>query len=175
MGSATSSSPSPELAAALHRLRSTLARVRAELEVAEADGASVPIGRLLGDLREALDLVGEVEGAAFSLVRVLVLDDDERLGELTARGLRRMGYDAEFATAMRPLRPREMIVLDLGLAAAADSGIRTALREARPIVVTGATDPKSRALAAELDASDYLIKPVELEALVAAIRRRSAP
>lgn len=172
MGSATSSSSSPELAAALHRLRSALARMRAELQVAQVDGASAPVDRLLADLSEALDLMGDVEAAAFSLVRVLVLDDDERLGELTARGLRRMGYEAEFAAAMRPLRAREVVVLDLSLAGGADRETRSALRNARPIVVTGAADPGSRALAAELDASDYLIKPVELEELAAAIQRR---
>lgn len=170
MGSATSSSSSPELAAALHRLRSTLARMRAELQLAQADGALVPADELLADLGEALDQMGEVEAAAFSLVRVLVLDDDERLGELTARGLRRMGYEAEFAAAMRPLRSREVVVLDLGLARQADRETQNALKNARPIVVTGAADPGSRALAADLDASDYLIKPVELEELAAAIR-----
>jgi DNA-binding response OmpR family regulator len=41
-------------------------------------------------------------------------------------------------------------------------------------VVTGATDPGSRALAASLNASDYLVKPVELEDLAAAISRRIA-
>lgn len=172
MGSATGSSSNPELAAALHRLRSTLARIRAELQIAESDGASAPAGRLLSDLREALDLLGDVEAVALSVVRVLVLDDDQRLGELTARGLRRMGYDAEFAAAFRPPRTREVVVLDLGLAADTDAGTRAALKSARPIVVTGAADPSSRALAGELDASDYLIKPVELEELVAAIRRR---
>jgi DNA-binding response OmpR family regulator len=44
----------------------------------------------------------------------------------------------------------------------------------RPIVVTGATDPASRALAASLAASDYLVKPVELGDLVKAISRRIA-
>jgi ActR/RegA family two-component response regulator len=48
------------------------------------------------------------------------------------------------------------------------------LKAARPIVVTGASDPGSRALAADLDASDYLLKPVELEDVVAAINRRAA-
>lgn len=172
MGSGTSSSPSPELAAALHRLRSTLARMRAELQVAQADAAPAPVDRLLEDLGQALDLMGEVEAAAFSLVRVLVLDDDERLGELTARGLRRMGYEAESAASMRPLRSREVVVLDLGLARGADNETQSALRHTRPIVVTGAADPGSRALAADLEASDYLIKPVELEELAAAIRRR---
>jgi DNA-binding response OmpR family regulator len=44
----------------------------------------------------------------------------------------------------------------------------------RPIVLTGATDPVSRALAASLAASDYLVKPIDLEELAAAIRRRMA-
>ncbi|HEX2646907.1 MAG TPA: hypothetical protein VHO95_06740 [Candidatus Dormibacteraeota bacterium] len=173
MGSATGSSSGPELAAALHRLRSTLARVRAELEVAESDGSVPPVPRLLADLREALDLLGEVESEAFALARILVLDDDERLGELTARSLRRLGYDAEPATAMRPLRTRDLVVLDLGMVAAFSGRDLEVLRAARPIVVTGAADPASRALAADLNASDYLIKPVEIEDLAAAIKRRA--
>ena len=159
--------------AALHRLRSTLARVRAELELAQADAEGPPVDRLLGDLREALDLLGQVESAAFAIVPVLVLDDDERLAELTARGLRRLGYEAEAAGRLRALRPREVVVLDLGVSAHMDGAERDALRAARPIVVTGAADPGSRAMAEDLDATDYLIKPVELEDLVAAIKRRT--
>jgi DNA-binding response OmpR family regulator len=48
------------------------------------------------------------------------------------------------------------------------------LRAARPIVVTGATDAASRAVAASLGASDYLVKPVEPEILAAAISHRIA-
>ena len=115
MGLATGSSSRPELAAALHRLRSTLARAKAELELAEADSETLLKERLLGDLSEALQLLGQVEAAALSIVPVLVLDDDERLGELMARGLRRLGYDAESASRLRPLKPTEVVVLDLGL------------------------------------------------------------
>lgn len=172
MDSATGSSPSPELAAALHRLRSTLARVKAELELAESDEAESLPGRLLGDLNEALVLLQEVEQAAFGVVPVLVVDDDTRLGELTARGLRRLGYDADSTTALRDLRHKEIVVFDLGLAHGLDQSARTALKAARPIVVTGATDAASRALAASLDASDYLVKPVELDDLAKAITRR---
>jgi len=172
--SATGSSPSPELPAALHRLRSTLARLKAELELVQADGKGAPAERLLGDLNEALVLLQAVEQAAFGVVPILVLDDDARLGDLTARGLRRLGYDANSAGAARELRPGELVVFDLGLEAGLSEGARSALKAARPIVVTGATDPGSRALAAGLDASDYLVKPVELDDLVAAIRRRIA-
>jgi CheY-like chemotaxis protein len=170
--SATGSSPSPELAAALHRLRSTLARLKAELELAEADGSAAPTERLLGDLNEALALLRAVEQAAFGTVSVLVVDDDARLAELTARGLRRLGYDADSADTLRDIRPREVVVFDLGLAAGLDESSRSALKAVRPIFVTGATDPGSRALAAGFDASDYLVKPVELDDLVAAINRR---
>jgi DNA-binding response OmpR family regulator len=147
--------------------------VRAELELAQADAEGPPVDRLLGDLREALDLLGQVESAAFAIVPVLVIDDDERLAELTARGLRRLGYEAEAAGRLRALRPREVVVLDLGVSAHMDGAERDALRAARPIVVTGAADPGSRAMAEDLDATDYLIKPVELEDLVAAIKRRT--
>ena len=174
MDSATGSSPSPELAPALHRLRSTLARLKAELEVAEGDQAGFTPARLLEDLNEALMLLQEVEQAAFGVVPVLVVDDDTRLGELTARGLRRLGYDADSTNELRSLRPKEIIVFDLGLASALDQGARAALKAARPIVVTGATDPASRALAGSLDASDYLVKPVELADLAAAISKRAA-
>ena len=172
MGSDTGSSSNPELAAALHRLRSTLARARAELELAGSDGGAVPVGRLAGDLREALDLLGQVEAAAFSLVSVLVVDDDDRLAELTARGLRRRGYEAESAGRLRSLRPREVVVFDLSLTSSLSPEDLVALRSARPIVVTGATDPASRAIAEDLGASDYLVKPVEMDDLVAAISRR---
>ncbi len=152
MGSATSSLSRPELAAALHRLRSTLARTRAEVELALSDGDPPPVDRLLGDLQEALELLGQVEAAAFAIVSVLVVDDDERLAELTARGLRRLGYEAESSGRLRALRPREVVVFDLGLFASLDGSERSTLKAARPIVVTGATDPGSRAVADDLGA-----------------------
>ena len=156
----------------MHRLRSTLARLRAELEVAESDGSVPPVARLLSDLREALDLLENVESAALGVVRVLVVDDDERLGELIARSLRRLGFDAEAADRLRALRAGEVVVFDLGVSASLTSADRAVLRAARPVVVTGAVDSASRALAADLGASDYLVKPVDSEELAAAINRR---
>src|ERR1700686_3877726 len=118
--SATGSSPSPELAAALHRLRSTLARLKAELELAqESEGPESLPGRMLGDLNEALMLLQEVEQAAFGVVPVLVVDDDVRLAELTARGLRRLGYDADATSSLRDLRAQEIVVFALGFGARA--------------------------------------------------------
>jgi CheY-like chemotaxis protein len=172
VGSATGSSPRPELAAALHRLRSTLARLKAELELAHVDGAMVPAERLLDDMREALAYLSAVEDAVYRRAGVLVLDDDARLADITARGLRRLGFEAEASAALRSPRPGEIVVFDLSLLEGLDASMLAALRSARPIVVTGATDPASRAAAQDLEASDYLVKPVELEDLAAAIKRR---
>jgi len=63
-------------------------------------------------------------------------------------------------------------VFDLGLVESLGAHQRASLKEACPIVVTGATDSASRALAASLGAADFLVKPVELSDLSAAIHRR---
>ena len=146
--------------------------MKIELELADSDRDLALVERLRGDLGEALDLLGLVESSLFHVVRVLVLDDDERLAELTARGLRRLGYDAESAAAMRTLRPGEIVVLDLSLSSSLSPDERAMLVATRPIVVTGAADPGSRAMADELGAFDYLVKPVDLDGLAAAIQRR---
>ncbi|HYT11274.1 MAG TPA: response regulator [Candidatus Nitrosopolaris sp.] len=172
MASGIGSSPKPELAAALHRLRSTLARLKAEIELALADGVGPSPERLLEDVREALSFLGEVEDASHLRGAVLVVDDDARLADITARGLRRMGFDADSAVALRAMRAGEVLVFDLSLVDALDGPAYQQVHATRPIVVTGATDPASRALAAALGASDYLVKPVELEELAAAITRR---
>jgi CheY-like chemotaxis protein len=166
------SSPNPELPAALHRLRSTLARLKAELELAEVDGAAPPTKRLLEDVREALTYLSAAEDASQLRGSVLVVDDDARLAEITARGLRRLGFDADASSSLRSLRAREVLVFDLSLLEALDAAAHEDLRASRPIVVTGATDTRSRALASSLDASDYLVKPIELDELAAAINRR---
>ena len=172
VGLDTGSSPKTELAATLHRLRSTLARLKAELELAETDSLTPPVDRLLADLDEAFTLLGVAEGATQPVTRVLVVDDDARLAEITARGLRRLGFDADSSSQVRELRDGEALVFDLGLFSGLDAAATKSVRAAKPIIVTGATDSAGRALAASLDASDYLIKPVEPEELAAAIRRR---
>lgn len=148
--------------------------MRAELELAHEDGQAPPVERLLEDLTDALTLLGRVEAASLSIVSVLVVDDDERLAELTARSLRRLGYEAESAGRLRPPRSGEVVVFDLGATSSLGVDERAVLRSARPIIVTGAADPGSRAMAEELDASAYLIKPVEVEELAAAIKRRAS-
>jgi len=172
VGSDTGSSRSPE-AAALHRLRSTLARIKAELELAEADGTSPPVGRLLEDLEEAFSLLSVAEEAGEPAPQVLIVDDDGRLAEITAKGLRRLGFDARASGSLRGLRAAEVMVLDLGVLDALADAELAEIRAARPIIVTGAADHASRALAERVNATDYLVKPVDLKELRAAILRRT--
>lgn len=139
-----------------------------------ADGDAPPMERLLDDVREALLQLEAVEDASQLRGAVLVVDDDERLGEITARGLRRLGFNADSSSTLRALPAREVLVFDLSVLETLDVSAHRDLRASRPIVVTGATDAASRALADSLDASDYLVKPVVLEELAAAIKRRLA-
>ena len=174
MGLDTGSSRRTELAAALHRLRSILARLKAELELAAEDDAKAPaVGTMLADVHEALAFLSAAEDAVHPATgRVLVLDDDERLAEITARSLRRLGYQAEAGDRLRELHRGEVLVFDLGLAPKLDQASVAAVRAARPVIVTGATDPASHSLAVSLNASDYLLKPVEPEALARAVKQR---
>jgi CheY-like chemotaxis protein len=174
VGSGTGSTRSPERDAALHRLRSTLARLKAELELAEADGTAPPVERLLEDLDEAFALLTDAEDVDHPRPHVLVVDDDERLAEVTARSLRRHGFDASSTASLRDLSRGQVLVIDLGLLDGLDAQTLDAVRAARPIVVTGATDRAAHALATRVAAFDYLVKPVELEDLAAAISRRLA-
>jgi CheY-like chemotaxis protein len=173
VGSDTGSSRSPERAAALHRLRSTLARLKAELELADADGTLPPLERLLGDLDEAFGLLSAAEGADSLATAVLIVDDDSRLAEVTAKGLRRLGFDAHASASLPRLTAGVVLIIDLGLLDELDEAELEGVRGARPIIVTGAADYASRALGERADASDYLVKPVDLEQLAAAIRRRA--
>jgi DNA-binding response OmpR family regulator len=149
-----------------------LARLKAELELSEADGTTPPIDRLLADLDEAFALLGKAEQTSQAAGSVLIVDDDARLAEITARGLRRLGFDADSSSRLRELGDGEVLVFDLGLFPGLGAAAKKSVRAARPIIVTGATDAAGRALAASLAASDYLVKPVDLEELAAAVRRR---
>ncbi len=148
--------------------------MKAELELAEADGTVPPVDRLLADMEEAFALLSAIEDLETRQPRaqVLVIDDDLRLADVTARGLRRRGYAAESSDVVRVPRPGEVLVLDLGLLEDLDSAMVTEMRSARPIIVTGASGHAARLLADQVAADAYLVKPVELDQLAAAIERR---
>src|SRR5438270_4120138 len=124
-------------AAALHKLRSTLARLRAELELAELD--KVPPGpAAFGALDDAFQQLTALElGMLPASGRVFVLDDDGRLAELFANRLRRRGFTVVSGTdldaVVGQLQSGDRLVLDYGLIERLDDS-----QLARTIATTGA-------------------------------------
>lgn len=164
----------------LHRLRSALARVRAEAELLELDGADAR--GLLEGLSAAFAVLESLEGLECGEGRppssvAVVLEDEERLGALTVRALCRLGVPAVLALAAGPAlelaEAGATLVADLSALTLGGAEVdHAAVRAAQPIVVSGAASAEARARADELGARAYFLKPVEMEELVAAIRLR---
>jgi two-component system OmpR family response regulator len=117
-------------------------------------------------------------------VRVLVVDDSEKLAGLLARGLRQQGYAVDVATQgqdglwLATEVPYDAIVLDvvLGQDPTALDGFEICrqLREAErwtPILMLTARDAlHDRVRGLDVGADDYLTKPFEFDELSARIR-----
>lgn len=171
------------LAAALHRLRSTLARVQAEAEVLELDG--VAVGGIVEGLGEAFGHLGDAEDAALGgeevaatapgeHPRAVVLEDDERLGLLLIRQLSRAGIPAALTTSLHAAIAHAgiggLIVADLSALGEAEESDLVALRQVTLIVTTGASTGTAADAASRLEAFRSLIKPVALPVLVSSIQ-----
>ena len=117
-------------------------------------------------------------------VRVLVVDDDEMLGDSLATALESLGHRvriAHTAAAGRQLArdtDPEVVVVDLGLPDADGLELLREIRDqsAVPILVlTGSVEPARRVEALDAGADDFLGKPfrlAELEARLRALSRR---
>jgi DNA-binding response OmpR family regulator len=120
-------------------------------------------------------------------MRVLIIDDDERLNELLTTYLGRFGYSVHAVThpdaGLRALKtnPPDLVVLDIMLP---DTDGLTVCRKVREtsripiIMLTARGDVADRIVGLELGADDYLPKPFEPRELVArmqAVLRRGAP
>ena len=92
------------LLGALHRLRSVLAKLKGELELAELDGVQ-PGATARAAIEEALAALSAAEHEALARrQRVLVADDDKRLAVLTARQLSREGFAVSSVSTVDELR-----------------------------------------------------------------------
>ena len=118
-------------------------------------------------------------------MRVLVVEDEERLAETIARGLRRegVGVDLAFDGALGLDKARlgdyDVIVLDRDLPVVhGDQVCRTLTGGgARILMLTAAATVDDRVDGLELGADDYLGKPFALQELIARVRAlaRRAP
>jgi len=111
--------------------------------------------------------------------RILVLDDDERIGKLLRRYLEREGYRADMATSLAAARaaveatPPDLVIIDLmlpdgsGLAFARELGAEGDLGI---IILSAKQDVVDRIVGLEVGADDYVTKPFDERELVARVR-----
>ncbi|MBO0767880.1 MAG: response regulator transcription factor [Solirubrobacterales bacterium] len=121
-------------------------------------------------------------------MRVLVVEDERRLADAIARGLRREGMavdlalDGDEALAKNTVVRYDVVVLDRDLPGVHGDQVCSQVRGARPetgiIMVTAAGEVDDLVQGLALGADDYLAKPFRFAELVARIRalsRRSVP
>lgn len=120
-------------------------------------------------------------------MRILIVEDDELLGDGLQAGLRHCGFsadwlrDGEQARAALKTEDYAAVVLDLGLPRLDGLSLLRGLRErgqATPVLVLTARDAtQDKIKGLDSGADDYLVKPVDLDELAARLRaliRRSA-
>ncbi len=120
-------------------------------------------------------------------IRVLIIDDDERLNTLLTEYLARFGFAVCTAThpreGLRAVKAEapELVILDVMLPEADGLAVCRKIRETTrvPIIMlTARGDVTDRIVGLEMGADDYLPKPFEPRELVArmqAVLRRGAP
>jgi DNA-binding response OmpR family regulator len=114
-------------------------------------------------------------------LRVLVVEDDERMLDLLCRGLRQIGYtvmpapDGPIGLDLALKFEFDAVVLDIGLPGRDGYEVTHALREQKkaiPILMLTARDAEDDIIRGlDTGADDYLIKPFSFPELVARIHR----
>jgi two-component system, OmpR family, response regulator len=122
-----------------------------------------------------------------TVVRVLVIEDETKLAEVVARGLREEGYAADIAGGgedalwMAQAAGYDAILLDVMLPGADGFEVCRRLRELgvwSPVLMLTARDAvEDRVHGLDAGADDYLVKPFSFEELLARLRAlvRRAP
>ncbi len=116
-------------------------------------------------------------------MRILLVEDDELLGDGLAAGLRHCGYnvdwlrDGESARAALATEDYAALVLDLGLPRLDGMAVLRLLRaegNAIPVLILTARDTTwDKVGGLDSGADDYLVKPVDLDELAARLRALS--
>jgi two-component system, OmpR family, response regulator QseB len=113
-------------------------------------------------------------------VRILLVEDDDMLGEAVRDGLRQQSYvvdwvrDSGAALAALSTSIPSALVLDLGLPGGGGLGVLRWVRQngrTTPVIITTARDRLTDRIAGlDAGADDYLIKPFDIDELCARLR-----
>jgi DNA-binding response OmpR family regulator len=120
-------------------------------------------------------------------VNVLVVEDERRIADFLAKGLRKHGYEVECAyTGSEALArtssagpPIDLLVLDLGLPDIDGLDVLRTLRARRSelpvIVLTARSESSDRSEALRLGAVEYLTKPLPFPDFLGRVQARLRP
>jgi DNA-binding response OmpR family regulator len=115
-------------------------------------------------------------------MKVLIVEDERRIADFLAKGLRRQGFEVECAyTGSDALAveagggtPVDLVMLDLGLPDIDGLDVLRALRdrgsEVPVIVLTARSEASDRAEALRLGAVEYLTKPAPFPEVLGSVR-----
>jgi DNA-binding response OmpR family regulator len=113
-------------------------------------------------------------------LQVLVIEDDETIGQHLQSGLQGNGYDASWCrtgwTALTRARksPPDVVLLDLGLPDIDGVEVARLLRAEQPhlliVILTARSDEIDVVVGLDAGADDYLVKPFNLTVLLARLR-----
>lgn len=113
-------------------------------------------------------------------MRLLLVEDDELLGDAVRTGLTQFSYrvewlkDGETAKTLLRTESFDLIILDLGLPTLAGTAVLQAIRQngnKTPVIILTARDSvESRIKGLDNGADDYMTKPFDLDELSARIR-----
>lgn len=113
-------------------------------------------------------------------MRLLLVEDNRRLSGFVSEGLKQAGfetdqvYEAEEALASLDVQTYDLVVLDLGLPDLDGLHVLKKLRERNPnlpvLVLTARDSLEDRVKGLNAGADDYVLKPFEMEELLARIR-----
>lgn len=111
--------------------------------------------------------------------RVLVVDDDRRIGSLLRRALVTEGYDVDVALdgleglQVAQDRPPDLVILDVLMPGIDGIEVCRRLRANGPVpilMLTARDEVRDRVAGLDAGADDYLVKPFALEELLARVR-----
>jgi two-component system, OmpR family, response regulator QseB len=113
-------------------------------------------------------------------MRILLIEDDAMIGKAVRQGLSRAGFAVDWVTDGRAAELSlangvyDLAILDLGLPKRDGMALLSALRAAgnpTPVLIASARDTvRDRVTGLEAGADDYLLKPFDLDELVARVR-----